>query len=192
MGFIESLVEPTGIFEDGSLSERFRNDARQKLKFLNSGVGLNRDLKVITLDYENAGQGVETFFQKGKKFDVYQLNIPTNCLNQGPHCHPGGEWAHVLKGSYFDADMQGKIVRHYTEGSTIFYSKGSTHRPLSHEGARVIYIAFDGIAFGKDPEDLARKMVKIGSTQEALEYALAWMIPDKTERQSLLDKIKVK
>ena len=71
-------------------------------------------------------------------------------------------------------------LQNYSAGDTIFYNKGSTHRPLSSTGATVLYIPFDGIVFGKDAEDLARKMVKMGTTQEALEYALSWMILNKT------------
>lgn len=46
-----------------------------------------------------------------------------------------------------------------------------------------LYLPFDGIVFGKDAADLARKMVKIGTAEEVLEYALMLMIPDHAERQ---------
>ena len=65
MGFIENVLNQ----QEYSRMVAFPKDfemMQDKVKFLNSGVGLNHDLKVITLDYENAGQGVETFFQKGK------------------------------------------------------------------------------------------------------------------------------
>ena len=65
----------------------------------------------------------------------------------------------------------------------------STHRPLSSDGAKILYIPFDGIVFGKNPEDLARKMVKVGTATEALEYALQWMVPDVSKRRELLDAI---
>jgi hypothetical protein len=95
----------------------------------------------------------------------------------------------VVDGEYFDADMDGRVIESYPAGRVVFYSKGSTHRPLSKDGARILYIPFDGIVFGKDPEDLARKMVKVGTATEAFEYALRWMVPDTDKRRELLDAI---
>ena len=100
-----------------------------------------------------------------------------------------GADARALEGEYFDGDMEGGVIHAYPAGSIVFYSQGSTHRPLSKEGARILYIPFDGIIFGKDPEDLARKMVKVGTGEEAVEYALQWMVPDAGERQELADVV---
>ncbi|TDI46370.1 MAG: hypothetical protein E2P02_05230 [Acidobacteria bacterium] len=111
--------------------------------------------------------------------------MPKGCLQQGPHCHPGGEFSYVVEGEYFDGDMEGGVINTYPAGSVVFYSQGSTHRPLSKEGATILYIPFDGILFGKDPEDLARKMVKVGTAEEAVEYALQWMVTDSGKRQEL-------
>ena len=170
MGFIENLEAKTGTE-----------------KFWNSGVGLRRSLDTTKLDFDAAGEGVAGYFLLGAKFMPTHLSMPANCLTQDPHCHPGGEFAYVTRGEYFDADMEGNPIQTYTTGTTIFYNNFSTHRPLSREGADIIYIAFDGIVFGKSPEDLAGRMTKIGTTEEAVEYALTWMISDKEERQRLMD-----
>jgi len=76
----------------------------------------------------------------------------------------------------------------YPKGSTIFYQTGSTHRPLSRDGAEIFYVAFDGITFGKDAEDLMRKIKKAGTPEDATEYALQWMFsPD--ERKRIMDEL---
>ena len=80
-------------------------------------------------------------------------------------------------------------IESYPAGRVVFYSQGSTHRPLSTDGAKILYIPFDGILFGKDPEDLARKMVKVGTAAEALEYALHWMVPDAGRRREIQDAL---
>ncbi len=110
-------------------------------------------------------------------------------MDQGPHGHPGGEWAYVERGEYFDADMRGNPIKVYTQGSIVVYGQGSTHRPLSKDGARIFYIPFDGIVFGKDALDLAKKMKKMGTAAEAVEFALLWMVPDAKERQTVLDEL---
>ena len=74
-------------------------------------------------------------------------------------------------------------------GSIVFYTRGSTHRPLSETGAEIFYIPFDGIVFGKGAEDLARKMQKVGTSAEALEYTLHWMVEDQNERKRLMDEL---
>ncbi len=158
-------------------------------KFVNSGVGLARELDPSKLDFDAITDGFENFFHQGPRIMPTMLAMPSNCLDQGPHCHPGGEFSYVVDGEYFDADMEGGVIETYPAGRVVFYSKGSTHRPLSSEGAKILYIPFDGIVFGKDPEDLARKMVKVGTTFEALEYALQWMVSDATRRRELLDSV---
>ena len=154
-------------------------------RFVNSGVGLTRKLDPDQLDFETLGDGFEDFFRQGPRISPTMLSMPENCLDQGPHCHPGGEFSYVVDGAYFDADMEGGVIETYPAGSVVFYSAGSTHRPLSRDGATILYIPFDGIVFGKDPADLARKMVKIGTASEALEYALSWMVPDPGRRKAL-------
>lgn len=170
MGFIENLEAKTGT-----------------KRFWNSGIGFNKELNVTALDFDAAGEGVAGYFSLGAKFMPTHLNMPENCLTQGPHCHPGGEFAYVVRGEYFDADMQGNPIQTYPAGTTVFYNKFSTHRPLSRTGADLLYMAFDGIVFGKNPEDLAGKMTKIGTPEEAVEYALTWMVLDAGERQRLMD-----
>lgn len=172
MSFLEGLLQITGS-ED----------------FINSGVGLSRPLDGAKIDFETAGEGFSEFFRQGPRILPTMLSMPANCLEQGPHCHPGGEFSYVVEGEYFDADMNGDEIETYPAGRVIFYSRGSTHRPLSKEGAKILYIPFDGIVFGKDPEDLARKMVKVGTSAEALEYALRWMIPDRARRRELEDAL---
>jgi len=153
--------------------------------FVNSGVGLSRALDPSKLDFEAVGDGFEEFFRQGPRFSPTFLSMPASCLAQGPHCHPGGEFSYVVEGEYFDADMDGGVIQTYPAGRVVFYSRGSTHRPLSRDGAKILYIPFDGIVFGKDPGDLARKMVKVGTAPEALEYALKWMVPDPGQRREL-------
>ena len=157
--------------------------------FVNSGVGLRRELDPSKLDFEGIGEDFQDFFRQGPRIIPTMLAMPSNCLDQGPHCHPGGEFSYVVEGEYFDADMDGGVIETYPAGRVIFYRQGSTHRPLSSDGATILYIPFDGIVFGKDPEDLARKMVKVGTAAEAVEYALEWMVPDASARRKLLDSV---
>ena len=157
--------------------------------FVNSGVGLRRELDPSKLDFEGIGEDFQDFFRQGPRIIPTMLAMPSNCLDQGPHCHHGGEFSYVVEGEYFDADMDGGVIETYPAGCVIFYRQGSTHRPLSSDGATILYIPFDGIVFGKDPEDLARKMVKVGTAAEAVEYALEWMVPDASVRRKLLDSV---
>ena len=193
MGFVENLGLVTGTeMIDGEVRLVLPRGAEGGIglcKYVNSGIGLYRELSREKLDYQMAGEGVSEFLKQGRKFDVRKLNMPANCLDQGPHCHPGGEFAYVNEGEYYDADMAGFPLRTYPRHSFVFYNKGSTHRPLSDEGSEILYMPFDGIVFGKDAEELARKMVKIGTPEEALEYALMWMVPDKNYRQQLMDSL---
>ena len=191
MGFIENLTEVTGTQEVDGVVQLVDRVIVGRPKYVNSGVGLRRELDRGTLDFEFSynlgGDSAPDYFRQGQRFNPTHLNMPANCLDQGPHGHPGGEFSYVIEGEYFDGDMEGKVVRVYPAGSTVFYRQGSSHRPLSRDGANILYIPFDGIVFGKSAEDLARKMVKIGTAEEAVEYALMWMIPDKAERQRLMD-----
>ena len=155
--------------------------------FINSGVGLARDLDASKIDFDTLGDDFQDFFRQGPRIMPTMLNMPAKCLEQGPHCHPGGEFSYVVDGEYFDADMDGGVIESYPAGRVVFYSKGSTHRPLSSDGAKILYIPFDGILFGKNPEDLTRKMVKVGTAAEALEYALQWMVSDADKRREILD-----
>ena len=163
--------------------------------FVNSGVGLEQELDPSQLDFAVIGDSFQDFFRQGARIRPTLLSMPKGCLQQGPHCHPGGEFSYVVEGEYFDGDMEGGVIHTYPAGSVVFYSQGSTHRPLSNEGATILYIPFDGILFGKDAEDLARKMVNVGTAEEAVEYALQWMVPDSGMRQELqntiLDKLKI-
>ena len=153
--------------------------------FVNSGVGLDQELDASKIDYAVIGDSFQDFFRQGARISPTLLSMPKDCLQQGPHCHPGGEFSYVVDGEYFDGDMDGGVIHTYPAGSVVFYSQGSTHRPLSKEGATILYIPFDGILFGKDPEDLARKMVKVGTAEDAVEYALQWMVSDSGKRQEL-------
>jgi len=67
-------------------------------KYVNSGVGLRNPLDSGRLDFEACGDGITEFFSKGRRFTVTNLNIPANCLDQGPHCHPSGEFAYIIDG----------------------------------------------------------------------------------------------
>jgi len=172
MSFIDGLTQITGAEN-----------------FVNSGVGLARELDPSKIDFDTFGENSQDFFRQGPRIMPTMLAMPPNCLVQGPHCHPGGEFSYVVEGEYFDADMDGAVIESYPAGRVVFYSQGSTHRPLSTDGAKILYIPFDGILFGKDPEDLARKMVKVGTAAEALEYALQWMVPDAGRRREIQDAL---
>jgi len=153
--------------------------------FINSGLGLGRELDDDKLDFDAVGEGFEEFFGQGPRLKPTLLTMPAGCVDQGPHCHPGGEFSYVVRGEYFDADMGGGVIETYPAGSVVFYARGSSHRPLSSDGAKILYIPFDGILFGRNAEDLARKMVKVGTAAEAVEYALQWMVPDRGHRRVL-------
>ena len=185
MTFLESLHRVTGTETSDGSTALIAGEPKSEPKFINSGVGLGKELKDDELDFDTVGEGFSDFFQQGPRINPTLLNMPPDCLTQGPHCHPGGEFSYVVGGEYFDADMDGGVIESYPAGSLVFYSRGSSHRPLSREGARILYIPFDGIVFGKDPEDLARKMVKVGTPAEAIEYALRWMVPDDARRREL-------
>ena len=192
MGFVDSLNYVTGLEKsrDGGV-ELIDGNVYGEVVFLNSWRGLTRKLEEDKLDFESElPRDVDptTIFSPGKRLMISNLNMPKGCV-QGPHCHPGGEFAYVKEGEYYDAFMDGRPRRIYPQGSTVFYRSGSTHRPLSGTGAKIVYIAFDGIIFGENPEKLAEKMVKARTSQEAIEYATTWMVEDKEERKKLMDKI---
>ncbi|RME56989.1 MAG: cupin domain-containing protein [Deltaproteobacteria bacterium] len=191
MGFLERLTDVTGSeIIDGEVVPIDRTiDGTPK--FINSGVGLRSVLDRTRLSFETAFDAGERtdFFRQGDRLNPTHLVMPPNCLSQGPHFHPGGEFSYVVSGEYFDADMEGNVLRVYPAGTTVFYARGSSHRPLSQEGAEILYIPFDGIVFGKDPEDLLRRMVRLATPEEAIEYALLWMVPDPKRRQALLDTL---
>lgn len=188
MGFYDNLTHITGIEEVDGIARLIGETPFGQIKFHNSGIGLWQLLDRSKLDYKMAGDESAGYFRQGKRFNPTILNMPVNCLDQVPHCHPGGEFAYVVQGEYFDADMEGEVICSYPAGSVVFYNIFSTHRPLSRDGAQILYIPFDGIVFGKDPLDLANKMIKVGTTPAALEYAMTWMVPDKQKRQELIDE----
>jgi len=194
---VDKLIDPTGTEIVGGQVRLINPEEEnlEHLRYLNSGrwMGSIADTSKLAFDsILEARENPEDFLKQGRRFNPTWLNMPANCLSMGPHCHPGGEFAYVVTGQYFDADMSGNRIRTYGEGSIVFYTKGSTHRPLSEVGAEIFYIPFDGIVFGKDPNELARKMQKVGTSVEALEYALHWMVPDKAERQRLMDELAVR
>ncbi|MBS3145129.1 hypothetical protein J4208_06115 [Candidatus Woesearchaeota archaeon] len=189
--FPQTLTEITGLEKKDGLLCLLYPKFSGKIHFLNSGVGLTEDFPVQQFRqppktlYQSVGLFATNYFRQGPK-----LNIARACLApedpEPPHFHPGGEIAKVLVGEYFDADLDGNPFRFYQQGSTVFYSKGSTHRPLTRDGALVEYITFDGLVEGKNAEDLLRLMQATPKTSdEALAYALLWMVPDEEERTRL-------
>ncbi len=185
MNFLEGLSRVTGTeVRDGETS-LIASELRGEPKFINSGVGLGKELDPETLDFDAVGEGFEGFFRQGPRIAPTLLTMPPGCLQQGPHCHPGGEFSYVVRGEYFDADMEGAVIETYPAGSVVFYAKGSSHRPLSSDGAKILYIPFDGLVFGRSVEELSRKMIKIGTAEEAVEYALRWMEPNPGRRKAL-------
>ena len=171
MGFADSLQQKTGTE-----------------KYVNSGIGVKKPLDRTKLDYNQVAAGFDGFFRPGPRIGVYHLYMPQNCLNMGPHMHPGGELAFVIDGEYFDADMNGGVLRAYPRGSTVFYQAGSTHRPLSRDGSEIFYVAFDGIVFGKDAIDLMMKIKRAEAPEDTVEYALQWMFTPE-ERQRIMGEL---
>ena len=192
MRFLEKLVDITGTQQSAQGIVLIEHGVTGTAKYINSGLWNHGELEKGKLDYRELFGKVDqpiNFFRQGPRINLDVLNMPANCLDQGPHCHPGGEFAYIKSGEYWDADMNGRPIRIYDEGSIVCYAQGSSHRPLSEVGAEIFYLQFDGIVFGKDALDLAKKMKKIGTQEEALEFALLWMIPDKQERQKVLDEL---
>ena|SRR3989344_4886124 len=186
--FPQTLTNITGLEERDGLSYLLHTGVNNgKLLFLNSGVWLPESFPLQSLiesktAYQTIGTFATNYFRQGSR-----LTFTTAYLGpadpEPPHFHPGGEIAFVRAGEYFDADMDGTCLRTYTEGSKIFYPKGSTHRPLTRDGAYVEFLTFDGIVSGKDAQELLTKMKHVPRTDElALEFALLWMVPDEEER----------
>lgn len=185
--FPATLTDTTGLEEVKGIIKLIDRTLTGTLLFLNSGVGLTEPLsRENKPTYQSVGAYSANYFRQGPRFTYTQLHLPPNTLDQPPHCHPGGEIALVLAGEYFDADMQGNPLRTYKQGSRIFYPKGSTHRPLSHTGADIDYTTFDGIVFGENLVDLMGKMERLPKIDDqALEFAILWMVPDPEERRLL-------
>ncbi len=193
MSFLENLEDVTGTEEQDGIVTLIGREIPEKPRFLNSGR-----MRLARLDENEFGyqplfdlrsDNPNHLFRPDEKFNPALLRMPRNYINQKPHCHKGGEFAYVIDGEYFDADMEGSPLVVYPSGSIVFYPRFSTHRPESREGALLFYIPFDGITFGENPEDLARKMVRLGTTEEALEFALMWMVPSEVERQRIMDSL---
>lgn len=64
----------------------------RKPKYINSGVGFKKELNRGKLDFEflynPKGDSAQDYFRQGEKFNPTHLNMPANCLDQGPHYHP--------------------------------------------------------------------------------------------------------
>ncbi|MBS3152589.1 hypothetical protein J4230_04225 [Candidatus Woesearchaeota archaeon] len=191
MSFIEDLSDVTGTEEVSGVVRLIDREIVGSSKFINSGVSLKRKLDESILDFDSTSNNIYDYFSFGSRFRPTRLNMPRNYLGGKPHFHPGGELAYVYDGAYFDADMEGNPIRVYLKGSVIFYPRGSTHRHLSRNGAELLYIPFNGTIFGDNAEDLVNKMVRFSTPQEALEYALLWMVPDNDARLRLMDKLGV-
>ena len=93
--------------------------------FINSGVGLSRDLDPSKIDFDGIGEGFQDFFRQGPRIMPTMLAMPSDCLEQGPHCHPGGEFSYVVDGEYFDADMDGGVIESYPAGRVPIRSSSS-------------------------------------------------------------------
>lgn len=180
--FPQTLTEITGLTEQDGVFSLFDSTSKpDKFVFLNSGIGLSHSRPTL----QTAGLFASNYFRQGKNH-TFSTNYLDPDKPELPHFHPGGEWALVEKGSYFDADMTGNVLRMYHQGSKVFYPRGSTHRPLTHTGAYVTYETYDGIVLGQNAEDLLTKMKGTPKTDElALEFALLWMVSDPQERESL-------
>jgi|SRR3989344_4735108 len=157
------------------------------LLYLNSGVALDKRFSPALFGHESVGLGIEGFFKIGPRFSLTRLNMPANYYLNKPHCHPGGEIAVVLKGSYADVDTTDEAIRVYGEGDVVVYQAGSTHRPVSNTGSEIFYIPMNGIVFADDPRDLLLKMAsKKISSREGIEYAAMWMVKGEKLRDEIL------
>ncbi|HLD12482.1 MAG TPA: hypothetical protein VJB87_02700 [Candidatus Nanoarchaeia archaeon] len=168
-----------------------------EFNYRNSVRDLTRPLDPTKLGFATTdpGFGSGLVFADGRS-TMTRLRMPTNCLNLGPHCHPGGEVSIVLGGSYFDADIDGNQLLEYPEGSVVVYSKWSTHRPLSRTGADIIYFTLDGIIIPNKgvmapevPRKVIDKMVSLKAPKDAVAFALEWLVPEKNERERILESL---
>ena len=164
--------------------------------FTNSGVKRLQVLSQGLLDFRTIAFGFDEWAQAGPRVTLTQLNMPVNCVNLGPHCHPKGELSVVLEGAYFDARMDCSVMQEYPQGTVGFYNQWSTHRPLSHTGAKIIYFTFDGLIIPNKGEmsptvhlQVLEKMAELRAPKDAVAYALSWMVRTEDERERLLTKL---
>src|SRR3989344_1127708 len=88
--------------------------------YLNSGVRMSQVLNPSQLDFRTLASGFNEWTTASPRVTLTQLNMPKDCLNLGPHCHPGGELAVVTDGCYFDARIDGSKMWEYPKGSVVF------------------------------------------------------------------------
>ena len=160
--------------------------------YVNSGVVTSKELDWGTLDFQVVAHGFNDSLSISPKITATRLHMPARCDNLGPHVHPGGELAYVVNGSYYDAAMDGNVLERYDPGSTVFYNKWSTHRPLSEEGAELFYLTFDGIIIpnhGVMHDDagikIATKMAELNTPEDAVEYGLQFLFPNERKRTAI-------
>ena|SRR3989344_1094915 len=172
----------------------FTDDLLQVIKndkYVNSGVLVLKPVETPGFDLSFGGAGLDKFLHPGPKLYVANLTIHPSSPNNNPHLHPSNELAFIQEGSYFDADMHGNHLQVYRKNSWVWYNQWSSHRPLSVEGAKIAYLAFDGIVMGENSRQLMERASKkgISTHQDALEFALGWLFPTAAERQGILDEI---
>ena len=168
------------------LLQVIRND-----RYVNSGVLNLKQVETPGFDLSLGGTGLHQFLHPGSKIYVANLTIHPDSPNNNPHIHPSNELAFIQEGSYFDADMHGNHLQVYRKGSWVWYNQWSSHRPLSVEGAKIAYIAFDGIVMGENPRQLMERAAKkgISAHTDALELGLGWLFPVVADRQIILAEV---
>lgn len=160
-------------------------------RYINSGVLILKPVPTPGFDLQMGGAGMGACLHPGPKLYVANLTIHPDSPDNEPHIHPSNELAFIQEGSYFDARMDGKPIQEYKTNSWVWYNQWSSHRPLSIEGAKISYIAFDGIVMGENPQQLIERAVKKGIKDhpDALEFALGWLFPNPTDKQRILDEV---
>lgn len=172
MGFIDDLEMKTGTD-----------------KFINSGVIRRKEMSFEGGKVLLGTHGFREFSRSGDKGYDALLTLNPH-YDQPPHLHPGGELAVVLKGMYFDGNMEGEEIEEYGEGATIWYNQFSTHRPLTgSESAHIYYVSFAGIIMKDSPRELIKKAKEIKAPEDALDHMLEWMITNPKERRLLMEEI---
>ena len=171
---------------------RFVDELRMKTgtrDYINSGVIERKELVFPGARVRMGPIGFREFAAFGDKGYDALLKLDPFYDNK-PHLHPGGELGVVLRGMYFDADMEGNPIFEYPEGTIVWYNKFSTHRPLTgKEGAHIYYVTFSGFVEKPVPYELVIKAKQLKAPEGAIDYMLHWMIKDPEERQRIMTKL---
>ncbi len=157
--------------------------------YVNSGVIVRKELVFPGARVNMGPIGFREFAAFGDKGYDAELFLDPFYINK-PHLHPGGELGVVLGGMYFDADMEGNPIFEYPKGTTVWYNKFSTHRPLTgKEGARIYYVTFSGFVEKPTSHELIKKAQELQAPEDALLHAISWLITNPLEQQRIMDEV---